>query len=114
MADEIRAILAVFDQIKSNAFKIDKSLEASTDSAKTKTTHLLKNLEKKLFRAEKRKHQVSLKQIENVKNRLFPTGVLQERVVNLAPMYVNYGDDFISSLIENFDPLGGDFTVLLP
>lgn len=114
LADESRAIQAVFDQIKLNAFKIDKTLESSADSAKTKTAHLLANLEKKLFRAEKRKHDVSLKQIENVKNRLFPNGTLQERVLNLAPMYVNYGEDFISSLIENFEPLGGDFTVLLP
>lgn len=114
LKDEIRAIHAIFDQIKLNAFKVDKTLESSADSAKTKTTHLLDHFEKKLFRAEKRKHDVSLKQIENVKNRLFPTGVLQERVVNIAPMYVNYGEDFLSSLIENFDPLGGDFTVLLP
>jgi len=114
LKDELKAIEIVFEQIKLNAFKIDKTLESSAASAKTKTLHLLGNFEKKLFRAEKRKHDVSLKQIENVKNRLFPTGVLQERVVNLAPMYVNYGEDFLSSLIENFDPLGGDFTVLLP
>lgn len=114
LADEMRAVQAVFDQIKLNAFKIDKTLENSADSAKTKTNHLLENLEKKLFRAEKRKHEVSLKQIDNVKNRLFPSGTLQERVVNIAPMYVNYGDDFLSSLIENFQPLGGDFTLLLP
>lgn len=114
LADEMRTIQAAFDQIKLNAFKIDKTLENSADAAKTKTNHLLGNLEKKLFRAEKRKHEVSLKQIENVKDRLFPNGTLQERTVNLAPMYVNYGDDFLSSLIENFQPLGGDFTLLLP
>ncbi|RZK38772.1 MAG: bacillithiol biosynthesis cysteine-adding enzyme BshC [Pedobacter sp.] len=114
LKDEIRAIQAIFDQIKLNAFKIDKTLESSAESAKTKTTHLLDHFEKKLFRAEKRKHDVSLKQIENLKNRVFPNGVLQERVLNIAPMYVNYGEDFLSSLIENFDPLGGDFTILLP
>jgi len=114
LADEMRAVQGIFDQIKLNAFKIDKTLEKSTDSAKTRTNHLLANLEKKLFRAEKRKHEVSLKQIENVKARLFPSGTLQERVVNLAPMYVNYGEDFLSTLIENFQPLGGDFTLLLP
>lgn len=114
LKDELNSIEIVFEQIKLNAFKIDKTLESSAESAKTKTIRLLANLEKKLYRAEKRKHDVSLKQIENVKNRLFPTGVLQERVVNIAPMYVNYGEDFLSSLIENFDPLGGDFTVLLP
>lgn len=114
LANEMRAIQAVFDQLKLSAFKIDKTLESATEAAKTKTNHLLTNLEKKLFKAEKKKHSVSLKQIENVKNRLFPGDTLQERVVNIAPMYVNYGDDFISSLIENFEPLGGDFTLLLP
>ena len=114
LIDQIKTIQAVFDQIKQNALVVDKTLERSADSAKTKTSHLLANLEKKFIRAEKRKHQVALKQIENVKNRLFPTGVLQERVLNIAPMYVNYGEDFLSSLIENFQPLGGDFTLLLP
>jgi bacillithiol biosynthesis cysteine-adding enzyme BshC len=114
LTEEIEAIRASFDQVKSNASKIDKTLSVSVDSAKTKTNNLLSNLEKKFFRAEKRKHEVSLKQIENVKNRLFPTGVLQERVLNIAPMYVNYGEDFLSTLIENFQPLGGDFTLILP
>jgi bacillithiol biosynthesis cysteine-adding enzyme BshC len=114
LANEFNTIQKAFDSIKENAANIDKTLAISTDSAKTKTNHLLQNLEKKLLRAEKRKHQVSLKQIENVKNRLFPTGVLQERVLNIAPMYVNYGEDFLSTLIENFQPLGGDFTLILP
>jgi hypothetical protein len=70
---------------------------------------LLANLEKKLFRAEKRKHETALLQIDNVKKRLFPNGALQERTLNIAPMYVNYGEDFLSSCIENFEPLGGDF-----
>jgi bacillithiol biosynthesis cysteine-adding enzyme BshC len=114
LANEINSIQTAFDQIKAHAFQVDKTLEPATESAKTKTNHLLANLEKKIFRAEKRKHEVSLKQIENVKNRLFPTGVLQERVLNIAPMYVNYGEDFLSTLIENFQPLGGDFTLILP
>lgn len=114
LADEIRAINSIFDQVKLNAYKIDKTLSESTDSARQKTNRLLSNLEKKLFRAEKRKHKTALLQIENIQKRLFPNGTLQERVFNLAPMYVNYGEDFISSLIENFEPLGGDFTLLLP
>ncbi|UKT62662.1 bacillithiol biosynthesis cysteine-adding enzyme BshC [Pedobacter mucosus] len=114
LADETRAINSIFDQIKLNAFKIDKTLSVSTDSAKQKTNHLLENLEKKLFRAEKRKHKTALVQIDNVKKRLFPNGTMQERILNIAPMYVNYGEDFLSTLIENFEPLGGDFTLLLP
>jgi len=114
LADETRAINSIFDQIKLNAYKIDKTLSVSTDTAKQKTNHLLANLEKKLFRAEKRKHETALIQIDNVKKRLFPNETLQERILNIAPMYVNYGEDFLSSCIENFEPLGGDFTLLLP
>jgi len=113
LTDEKANIKAVFDKIKLNAFKIDKTLEVSSEAVLAKTEKLLNNLEKKFFRAEKRNHEVSLTQIENFKKRLFPNGTLQERVLNLAPMYVNYGDDFISSLIENFEPLGGDFTLIL-
>lgn len=114
LTDEKANIKAVFDKIKLNAFKIDKTLEISTAAVLAKTEKLLNKLEKKFFSAEKRNHQTSITQIENVKKRLFPGGTLQERVLNLAPMYVAYGDDFISSLIENFEPLGGDFTVIIP
>ena len=110
--DEERAISAVFDQIKLNAYKIDKTLSQSADAAKTKALKLISSLEKKMMRAEKRKHKTSLAQIESLKEKLFPTGVLQERVLNIAPMFVAYGDDFIESLISSFKPLDHQFTVL--
>ncbi|SMC57311.1 bacillithiol biosynthesis cysteine-adding enzyme BshC [Pedobacter africanus] len=110
--DEERAIRAVFDQIKLNAYKIDKSLSQSADAAKTRALKLVANLGQKMLRAEKRKHKTSLAQLENLKLKLFPSGVLQERVLNIAPMYVAYGDDFIESLINHFKPLDHQFTVL--
>jgi bacillithiol biosynthesis cysteine-adding enzyme BshC len=110
--DEQRAIRAVFDQIKLNSYKIDKTLSMSAEAAKTKALKLVTNLEKKLLRAEKRKHTTSLQQIETLKNKLFPSGVLQERVLNIAPMYVLYGEDFIENLLTAFKPLDYKFTVL--
>ncbi|MDQ8054450.1 MAG: bacillithiol biosynthesis cysteine-adding enzyme BshC [Pedobacter sp.] len=114
LAEERQSIHTALEKIKKNAVRIDKTLGKASESLRAKADHLIENMEKKIFRAEKRKHETSLKQIENVKNRLFPTGILQERVLNIAPMYVNYGEDFLSTLIENFQPLGGDFTVILP
>lgn len=114
LTNETNQLLQLLDQVKLEASEVEKTLIASGDALKAKAIRLFQNFEKKMFRAEKRKHETSLQQIENVKNRLFPSGTLQERLLNLAPMYVNYGDDFISSCIENFEPLGGDFTVLLP
>jgi len=110
--DEQRAIRAVFDQIKLNSYKIDKTLSLSAEAAKTKSLKLVTNLEKKLLRAEKRKHTTSLEQISQLKNKLFPSGVLQERVLNIAPVYVLYGEDFINSLVRHFKPLDHKFTVI--
>jgi bacillithiol biosynthesis cysteine-adding enzyme BshC len=110
--DEQRAVRAVFDQIKLNAYKIDKTLSLSAEAAKVKALKLVTNLEKKLLRAEKRRHTTSLQQIDNLKGKLFPSGVLQERVLNIAPMYVLYGEGFIDGLFDAFKPLDHKFTVL--
>ncbi|RZJ89134.1 MAG: bacillithiol biosynthesis BshC, partial [Chryseobacterium sp.] len=114
IASHANAIEDKFHSLAEQAASVDGTLRASADSAAAKTKRLLQNLEKKILRAEKRKYAEALNKIENLNKRLFPGGTLQERTVNLAPMFVNYGDDFISSLIENFEPLGGDFTLLLP
>jgi bacillithiol biosynthesis cysteine-adding enzyme BshC len=110
--DEARSIRAVFDHIKLNAYKIDKTLSQSADAAKVRALKLIDSLDKKMMRAEKRKHQTSLSQIDGLKNKLFPSGVLQERVLNIAPLYVLYGDDFIAALLDAFKPLDHRFTVL--
>ncbi|RZK81306.1 MAG: bacillithiol biosynthesis cysteine-adding enzyme BshC [Pedobacter sp.] len=110
--DEERAIRAIFDQIKLNSSKIDKTLSQSADAAKNRSLKLISNLEKKMLRAEKRKHTTSLSQIEALKDKLFPSGGLQERVMNIAPMYVLYGDDFIDELVKSFRPLDFQFTIL--
>jgi bacillithiol biosynthesis cysteine-adding enzyme BshC len=112
LEDERRAITTLFDHIKLDAYKIDKTLSQSADSAKTKAIKLIYNLEKKMLRAEKRKHVTSLNQIDGLKNRLFPSGVLQERVLNIAPLYITYGDDFLQSLLDSFQPLKLQFTIL--
>lgn len=112
LPDEQLAISWIFEQIKLSAFKIDKTLSVSADTAKTRTLKMLENLEKKMLRAEKRKHTTSLAQIEKLKERLFPGSGLQERVVNIAPMYIAYGDSFIEGLIAAFKPLDHEFTVL--
>jgi bacillithiol biosynthesis cysteine-adding enzyme BshC len=110
--DEERSIRAVFDHIKLNAYKIDKTLSQSAEAAKIRALKLIAALDKKMVRAEKRKHQTSLSQIDGLKNKLFPSGVLQERVLNIAPLYVLYGDSFIDALLESFRPLDHEFTVL--
>lgn len=110
--DEWRDMKGIFEKIKLRAHKIDPSLGPSTDAVKARLKRTFDSLEKKLLKAEQRNFSESQVQIERLKNKLFPDGVLQERVENFAYYYLKYGDSFIEELVANLKPLDFKFTVL--
>jgi bacillithiol biosynthesis cysteine-adding enzyme BshC len=109
---EWQQIQAVFDQVKANASKIDPTLAPSTEAVQARLKKAMDNLEKKLVKAEKRKHQTRLEQIDQIKEELFPNGSLQERTENFGMLYVRWGQDFIDELTRHFEPLDFEFAVL--
>jgi bacillithiol biosynthesis cysteine-adding enzyme BshC len=110
--DEWREMKGIFEKIKLRAHKIDPSLGPSTDAVKARLKRTFDSLEKKLLKAEQRNFSESQVQIERIKNKLFPDGILQERVENFAFYYLKYGDSFIDELVKNLEPLDFKFTVL--
>ena len=76
-----------------------------------KTTRSLEKIERKLIKAEKRLHADKLRQIETLKDALFPGGNLQERSDNFLNFY-QQDPMFIKKLIERFDPFDFQFNVL--
>ena len=112
LADEWQEIKCLFERIKLRTHKIDPTLSASAEAVKARLEKAIRNLEKKLVKAEKRNHSDSLRRIDNLKNSLFPGGGLQERIENFGLLYVNNGDEFIESLIKTFKPLDFKFTIL--
>ncbi|WP_295653658.1 bacillithiol biosynthesis cysteine-adding enzyme BshC [uncultured Mucilaginibacter sp.] len=102
----------IFDGLKQRAAEIDPTLAPSTEAIQSRLKHAMDNLERKLLKAEKRKHEVSLSHIEHIKNQLFPNGGLQERSENIALFYVAYGQQLIDDLIEKFEPLAFKFAVI--
>ncbi len=110
--EELRSLNCVFESLKLRTHKIDATLSASTDAVKTRLQKAIKNLEKKLLKAEKRNFIEAMADIDKIKNTLFPDNQLQERSENFGLFYVQYGDDFIAQLIKNFKPLDFKFTIL--
>ncbi len=110
--DEWREIDSIFAKLKLRIHKIDPTLSPSTEAIKVRLEKALRNLEKKLVKAEKKNFADALNDIEKIKNSLFPNGGLQERKENFGLFYVKYGDEFIKSLIENFKPLDLKFTII--
>lgn len=110
--DEWMELNAIFGKIRLRTHKIDPSLGPSTEAIKARLKKAMNNLEKKLMKAEKRNHQHALADIDNVKEKLFPGGGLQERSENFALLYVKYGDNLFRELFKYFNPLDFKFTIL--
>ncbi|MBL7734147.1 MAG: bacillithiol biosynthesis BshC, partial [Chitinophagaceae bacterium] len=71
----------------------------------------LQELEKKLLRAEKRKFETQQRQIQAMRNTLFPFDGLQERVENIMPFYARWGQDFIRMIYAESLTLEQEFRV---
>jgi len=72
----------------------------------------LQELEKKMLRAEKRKFADQQRQINTIKEHLFPGNGLQERYDNFSYYYAKWGKAFIEKLFEQSLVLEEEFVVL--
>jgi bacillithiol synthase len=100
-----------FHNIQQNAVSIDKTLGPLIGAETKRVLKSLVKIEQKLLRAEKRLQADRLQQIEAVKDALFPNGSLQERVDNFLTFYQT-DPQFISRLLQHFDPFDYQFNVL--
>ncbi len=111
VSSERNTIEGIYEQLKKRASLIDPTLGPFTASEKTRVLNGLEKIERKFLRAEKRRHDDKLRQIEAVKDALFPNGNLQERTDNFLNFYQR-DNRFIDKLIEVFDPFDYGFNVL--
>ncbi len=102
----------LYDEIARQAASVDSTLRLHVEALKTKTLHRLKELEKKMLRAEKRKFDDHQRQLAAVKRALFPAGNLQERIENFMPFYAKWGAEFIRSVYQHSLALEQEFVVL--
>ncbi|HRE49897.1 MAG TPA: bacillithiol biosynthesis cysteine-adding enzyme BshC [Flavitalea sp.] len=95
---EIQNASSYYEQLKRIAAQVDPSLTDHISALQARAIKPLQELEKKLLRAEKRKFEAQHRQIQAMKNALFPWDGLQERVENFMPFYARWGQDFIRML----------------
>ncbi len=112
LSDEWVEFKSIFEKIKLRAHKIDPTLGPSTEAVRARMEKAIRSLEKKLIRADAKNHEEALLQIDRIRDRLFPGGILQERTENFGLHYVKHGDTFIPDLIRHFQPLDFRFTIL--
>jgi bacillithiol biosynthesis cysteine-adding enzyme BshC len=110
--EEKQQLEALFSSIAQKARDIDPTLAKAIEAEYTRQAKSVDNLEGRLMRAEKQKHENALNQIRKLKEKLFPGNGLQERYDNFLAFYVRYGRSFFDTLIEVLDPLADGFVVV--
>ena len=112
ITEEKEAVNKAFEQIAAKAKSVDPNLEKAVLSEKSKQLKVLDQLESRLLRSEKQRHETSVKQIGGLKEKLFPKNGLQERHDNFLSLYVKYGRSFFDTLLQHLDPLKKQFLVI--
>jgi bacillithiol synthase len=102
----------LYENIKQQVSLIDTTLAQHVDALKTKTLFRLKELEKKMLRAEKRKYADQKRQIQQIKQHLFPGNGLQERKESFLGFYAKWGDSFIDELVHHSPTLEQEFIIV--
>ena len=105
-------LTAIFENIKTIAESIDPTLSSAVVVEMNKQLGVIDQLESRLMRASKQKHDTQVQQIRNLHQKFFPNNGLQERVDNFLPYYLKYGDDFLAYLFQYLKPLTADFLIL--
>ena len=111
VGDERTAVAEIFQTLMKKAKEIDTTLTAFVAAEEKRAINSLEKIERKYLRAEKRLHGDKLRQIEAVKDALFPNGNLQERTDNFLNFYQR-DPKFIQHLLDNFDPFDFKFNIL--
>jgi len=101
-----------FKDLYKLAEQTDKSFKGAVAAQEHKQIKGLEHLEKRLLKAQKRKLNDILERVIELQNELFPKQSLQERTANFSEFYKDYGKNLIPQLMEQLEPLKGEFLIL--
>ncbi|MEO8771808.1 MAG: bacillithiol biosynthesis cysteine-adding enzyme BshC [Ferruginibacter sp.] len=110
--EEKATLQSLYDKIRSSATAVDTTLNNHVEALANQALKRIGLLEKKMFKAEKKKFDAAQRQIIKIKTALFPAGTLQERIDNFMPFYALYGKGFIEMLYEHSTAIEQQFCIL--
>ncbi len=105
-------LAALYTTMAENAAAIDTTLSAHVEALQKAAIEKIIALEKKMLRAEKRKHAESAYRIQLIRDQLFPGGSLQERIDNMALWYARLGNSWLQTVLDHSSAITNGFTVI--
>ena len=101
--DSSNKIEIALDQLKEKLFEFDKTISDASTKYKQKIFNDLDNLKGKALEAQKKKHEITLRQIDKAINSLYPNGNLQERELNFIYFAHKYGPDILKQIFNELE-----------
>ncbi|WP_018344260.1 bacillithiol biosynthesis cysteine-adding enzyme BshC [Cytophaga aurantiaca] len=98
-----KEIITAFDKIAEIATTVDGSLQSWAQAEKAKALKQIDDIEKKIRKAEERKHEDAIKSVLGIREKILPNGKLQERQESVFTFLVNDAD-LIQKLYQSLDP----------
>jgi len=89
-----------FDKLKERLFEFDRTVADASNKYRQKTIHYLEELKMKSFDAQKKKHEVSLRQVDKLSAAIYPNSNFQERELNFIYFVYRYGTSLIGKIFE--------------
>lgn len=110
--EEKERITGLLQQIANKGATVDPTLKAAFEAEAVRIIKSIESMASRIVRSEKHKHDTTINQIRQVKDKLFPGGNLQERHDNFMSMYLPYGRNFFDVLLDQFDPLLNELKII--
>ena len=101
-----------FEYLESLILETDASFKGAVQAQKSKQFKGIDRLEHRLLKAQKIKLKDHIERLVLLQEKLFPGGYMQERVENFSDFYLQHGVEFIDFLMETFEPLSAEFSVI--
>ncbi|MFM7327587.1 MAG: bacillithiol biosynthesis cysteine-adding enzyme BshC, partial [Bacteroidota bacterium] len=111
LESEKAASASTFEHIRKLAGAIDPTLDKMVEAEQHRRLKGLEIIEKKMLRAERRRQSDRLRQVETLKDNLFPGGGLQERTDNLL-LFSQTDPEFVNKILTALDPFEYAFNLL--
>lgn len=93
-------IETTFDQMKEKLIDLDKTIADSSNRYRDKILSTVSELKSKAEKAQQKKYEVTLRQIDRAAVHLFPNSNLQEREINFVYFANKYGEEFIKNIFD--------------